>query len=589
MISSVYMKHKIIAIFFYLLLIIPFGAVAAETGIITENFSGTGRRNDRNTYAFWDTRNKSVGLPLRYTFQNLTSIGNDMTNPDTQLKFQGDIAAQFSRIPVGRIQNNALVFSDGNFLYVLSRGIVYTNLGGGIELSNGRIPELNNTDIRVLSTLPGKIYLSGKTRGKPFLAEIAVEGFITSSAVEFKKIADAGSGKFFKKAKVDVEADVPEGAQIEYMLSADGGAHYEAVAPGLYREFIHKGGDLRFKAVLVTNNATRTPYILKLTIAYEKAQIENLAALRNRDNKRVNDLKDIANRLERFKKDRGVYPIVNDQSASARWEQMGRLLIDGKYITTLQDDPKKSEETDRTYDYIPATSGQSYILRALLEETNNKNLEKDVDEKAIEPNVYDYSCVDTWYCLGKGFTVVNLPPQIAPMSAGTAEILQDENGRVWRIASVGGGAEPIVQRKLYIPSPSVLTKLKNFYARMRKVGNETIAQYERARLVKTEDKNDIYYITATFLKRLIPNQQVFESYGNKMSEVVIVKSEELAAYGDSRLIRLIGDKRVWYLEGGTRRLVLSPAVMRKRGFKWEQVAPVNWAEYNSYPEGALLE
>ena len=124
---------------------------------------------------------------------------------------------------------------------------------------------------------------------------------------------------------------------------------------------------------------------------------------------------------------------------------------------------------------------------------------------------------------------------------------------------------------------------------MKKVGREQIEQTPRARLIQPEGKVDIYYVTGALLKRRIPSWEVFKSYNNNPAEVVAVKPEELEAYAESRLIRLMGDPQVWYLEGGLRRHVKSPAVMSRRGFKWEHVSPVNFAEYNSYPEGVPLE
>ena len=67
------------------------------------------------------------------------------------------------------------------------------------------------------------------------------------------------------------------------------------------------------------------------------------------------------------------------------------------------------------------------------------------------------------------------------------------------------------------------------------------------------------------------------------------KTEELEAYSDSKLIRLTGDKKIWYLDNGVRRWIPNPEVFNRRGFKWNEVSPVNFAEYNSYPEGKPLD
>ncbi|OGL65591.1 hypothetical protein A3B21_03455 [Candidatus Uhrbacteria bacterium RIFCSPLOWO2_01_FULL_47_24] len=568
--------------------ILPAVVYAADSGSVTEDFGNTSRREERNTYAFWDTKNKAVSLPLQYSIRALT-LPAESTISTPQTTSFAEVADRFSRIPVGKIKANALVAGDGKITFVADQNRLYASLAQGIELTGGRVAELLGAEVKTLESGEGKVLVGGKLKGKSFLVELELQGFVASAAAQSKKLASAGGNKYFTKATLTAEADLPTGTQIEYFLSGDGGAHFEGVLPSVAHDFTNKGNDLRFKAVLVTQDASATPFLLKVRVDYTVAEPETLATIRKRDSQRIADLKNIANALEKFKKERGVYPSADDQVASVRYELMGRLLIDGKFISKMPQDPKRAEDSARLYDYVASKNGLAYLLRAQLEETANKQLQKDVDAKPLEPNVYDYTCDDPWYCAGKGFLVVNIPPPPAPPAIGVAEILQDEKGRVWRIATVGGGETPSQKRKLYIPSPSLLSNLRNFYAQMRKVGREQIENVPRARLIKTADKDDIYYITETFLKRRIPSSEVFKSYGNDTREIVIVQPQELAAYRDSRLIRLVGDTRVWYLEGGARRLVTNAEVMKKYKFEWKHVAPVNFAEYNSYPEGAPLD
>lgn len=579
-------KPKIALFSAILLIALPLAVRADETGSVTEDFGGTSRREERGTYAFFDTRNKEVILPLQYTIQEVTHAVP--ATVASTLRFS-EVVNRFSRIPTGRISADAKVVETGGITFALSSRL-YADLGSGVEMSSGVIAELvGMTMASIDQSEAGKLLISGRKGSRAVVFELSVRGFAPSAAVESKKMTDAGSGKFFKSAAMNAQFDRPEGTTITFMLSGDGGQHWEEVTPGVSREFIYQGGDLRYRATLVSTVPMRTPHLMRVKIDFIKAPYETPATIRTRDNKRVSDLKNVAIKLDKFKKDRNSYPIADDQDPAVRWNIVAQLLKEGNYLTPMPQDPLHDKDTARAYDYIGGKSGTSYVLRARLEDAAHASLVKDLDGKPVEPNLYDYSCDEPWYCEGKGVLVRPTPAPVAPAIVGTAEILQDEQGHVYRIATIGGGATPVEKRKIYIPSPALLGRLRTFYSRMQKVGRQTLEEIPRARLVKTADKNDIYYITQANLKRHIPSWEIFKSYGNDRREVVTVLPEELAAYPDSRLIRLMGDKNVWYLENGARRLVKSPAVMKKQGLKWAQVAPVNYAEYNSYPEGAPLQ
>jgi|GEM_PF-5410275 len=516
-----------------------------------------------------------------------TTVARLETIPPSSVVPVSEVAPRFSRM-ASRIRQNAIAEEDGALTYVVGGGI-FVNLSGGIEISAGYIPELQGADVRVLlKRSERQMLLGGVFRGAPLLLDISIQGFVPSASVESKTIASAGRGKFFKAATLIAEAEITDGTSISYFLSADGGQHFEEVTAGVAHGFINKSDDLRFRAILNTSNSTRTPRLLKVRVEFTKQQEETLATLRARDNERISKFKDIANRLEKFKKDRNAYPIAQDRMQSVRWNLLSQLLIEGKYVTAMPVDPKADEDQNYFYDYISSTGGNAYILRARLEEADSRHSASDADGKPVEPNLYDYTCDEPWYCIGKGFTVPS-SVEAPPSATGTAEAVVSDDGRVWRIASIGGGSTPVQKRKLYIPSPAVVKRLKSFYTRMQQIGRAQIEEIPRARLIKSEDKADVFYLTETFLKRRIPSWDVFLAYGNDPKEIVTVKSEELQAFGDSRLIRLEGDNRVWYLENGVRRLVSTPAVFKKHGFEWKQVSPVNFPEYNSYPDGAPLE
>ncbi|MBI4135684.1 hypothetical protein HY477_03055 [Candidatus Uhrbacteria bacterium] len=490
-----------------------------------------------------------------------------------------DVSANLTFDPVvGGTQGQPVVGGNG----------LLAGLGQGMELSSGRIPELQGVDVSAMSALGDKLVVGGKAKGETALFTLTVDGFVPSAVVETKKLASTGRNKFFSEAVLNVDSSAPDGTSFEYALSPDGRGHFETLTPGQTHDFRFAGEELHARVTLFTNDTLKTPTLKTLTIDFVKDDVETEATLKKRDSTRLSDFRQIARALEEFKKDRRSYPIVDAPEPLQRYELLKRMLADGKYLRKLPQDPLYDRDTTRVYDYLPAKSGQAYILRARFDELSGKKLEDDIDGKPIEPHLYEYTCDDPWYCQGIGVSPQGTSVEPAPEPRGTAELVLSDDGRVYRIATVGAGAGAR-RRKIYIPSPEVLQKLRTYYSQMRAIGRDELASVPRARLVKTEDKADVYYITDSMLKRWIPNWAVFTSYDNDPTEIITLKSEELEAYGESKLIQLAGDARVWLLEGGGRRHITSPAVFLRQGFRWNHISPVNWTEYQVYPEGAPLQ
>ncbi len=68
-------------------------------------------------------------------------------------------------------------------------------------------------------------------------------------------------------ATLDVNDYVHVGTQVDYFLSADGGAHWELVTPGVEHEFVNLGSDLRWRAEFI-GQKDRSVHIFDLSIDY---------------------------------------------------------------------------------------------------------------------------------------------------------------------------------------------------------------------------------------------------------------------------------------------------------------------------------
>ncbi|MBX4189875.1 hypothetical protein KW791_01075 [Candidatus Parcubacteria bacterium] len=109
-------------------------------------------------------------------------------------------------------------------------------------------------------------------------------------------------------------------------------------------------------------------------------------------------------------------------------------------------------------------------------------------------------------------------------------------------------------------------------------------RYPRVRLVQAKgDSKHTYYITEGGLIRLIPNKKVFEAYGNRSDEIIIISKRELNYYPVNQFVFQEDplNKDVFQLIGGGKSY-LTPTAVRRMGIRDIDVAPVSKAELDAY-------
>ncbi len=140
----------------------------------------------------------------------------------------------------------------------------------------------------------------------------------------------------------------------------------------------------------------------------------------------------------------------------------------------------------------------------------------------------------------------------------------------------------------WVPTPSIFNNYGFKESDVKLIYQSEINRYERVKLVRVGVSPDIYYITKGWMKRKVPNMNVFYSYGNKLEDVVSVSQQELNWYPENRLIKFDSDWRIYYLENGRKRWIKSVDAFNRLGFDWAKIAPVNWQEINAYPTGKAI-
>ncbi len=446
--------------------------------------------------------------------------------------------------------------------------------------------------------------------------------YAPSASAESRTIANASS-QVFKRATLTVESEVPGTTRVDYFLTANG-SYWESVQPNQEYIFKNPGNDLRFKIVLFSDNRVLTPVIKKLKIDYVREAVASADTYRNNDNQRMNDMRDTANALTRFKAERRSYPIVDGGTPKDRWVQVMRLLVDGRFLSKTLLDPKQSPDSDFYYDYLSGGNGNSYLIRAKFEDAGNTTLNTDKDGVFGEISG-NYTCNDPWYCDGQGLTpsdAVGVPvarpfspltdakpsgtvvtPIGSPSTAGGSttsksplpadraaisfELVRDSQGKVWYLANTIGEK----QVKLLIPSVDMLEDRTNVEVHVRSMAASALNRIPRARLVKSLGRNEIFFLTGNWQRRFLPTWEIFKSYkSNDLKNVAQLDEAILGLYDEAKLGRLDnGDGRIWFIEGKTKRLVPNDRAMRRYNLHWEDVSGMNEKEFDYYEIGEPLE
>lgn len=112
--------------------------------------------------------------------------------------------------------------------------------------------------------------------------------------------------------------------------------------------------------------------------------------------------------------------------------------------------------------------------------------------------------------------------------------------------------------------------------------------YEESRLIK-DSRGNIYYITNNGKKKLVPNMDVFRSYGNKAGDVVEVSDEIISSMENVSLMRSKDDTKVYKIENRQKRWIKTLRSFQELGLKWEDIDIVNENEIETYPEGNSIE
>jgi hypothetical protein len=151
----------------------------------------------------------------------------------------------------------------------------FSGLIGGIMLVNATNPHhimnssMNTNVNRALQvTVHGDYaYVANRTSLAIFrLFRSAASTYETSTVAQSTTVDS--TAHIIENATLTRTATLPSGTSMTFELSADGGAHWEAVTPGVQHTFAYPGSDLRWRASLQSSYDDRTPSLTQVSINY---------------------------------------------------------------------------------------------------------------------------------------------------------------------------------------------------------------------------------------------------------------------------------------------------------------------------------
>jgi len=179
-------------------------------------------------------------------------------------------------------------------------------------------------------------------------------------------------------------------------------------------------------------------------------------------------------------------------------------------------------------------------------------------------------------------TAPGLEPEVEePEKIINGDIIRAKGGE--RVYLIAGG------RKLWIPTAEGFISAGFKWTDIKEVESKDIDSYPRLKLARAEGDSKVYYITEGGLRRWVPSIDIFNSYGNKWEDVVVVPKKDLDVFSDVGLIKQDGDPKVYVLEGIIKRWIKSGETFNNLGYDWKKIAPVNKTEFDFYVEGAIVE
>jgi len=377
----------------------------------------------------------------------------------------------------------------------------------------------------------------------------------------------------------------PEGTEV--MLSVSFEDEIEQYPLGWNTKYkpegLHK--KLRLKVFLFTNNQNVSPSVEQVCLSLE-LQDRSEAGIGKRDNTRVSELEKTQRVLNTYYDDLKNYPVVsaNVSDKDRQWELFENILESASlnyrenYTRSFVDQPQGVDD-EYKYGYLANNSGVYYILWTKLEDINSE-----LFQDSWQGQVLGVNCAPPNYCIYSKSDYVADPllqyfdqEKRINQIQGTEFIKIDNSPQVWLKTN---------NYRFWLRTPDIFTQAGGDWNNISLASS--LGDIPLLKFIKKQDEPEVYLVTASGLKRHMPNSQILHYYGQVEEIVSLEDSKIIDLLPENYLIRGKGQDKVYFLDQKIKRWVTSPEVLIKLGFDWSDVVVVEPQEVDYYAEGTPI-
>lgn len=157
---------------------------------------------------------------------------------------------------------------------------------------------------------------------------------------------------------------------------------------------------------------------------------------------------------------------------------------------------------------------------------------------------------------------------------------------VWAILETG--------QKHYITSPEAFAKYQCDWRDVKIVSWQVLNRYTNATLVKTPTEPTVYYLFQRpqhqWLKINLPSPTVFVSYPkNYWGNIARVDILDIQSYPDAKLIKTDNKGEVYLISGRFKRHIQSETVFERFGYDWAEVVSLSQIHLDSFEDGPVID
>ncbi|MEX2090772.1 MAG: hypothetical protein WD989_01405 [Candidatus Paceibacterota bacterium] len=154
-----------------------------------------------------------------------------------------------------------------------------------------------------------------------------------------------------------------------------------------------------------------------------------------------------------------------------------------------------------------------------------------------------------------------------------------------RVKGKGEIYEIVGGKKHLIPTMDIFLDYGFKTEAIQDITQQQLDKFPRIKLVQiTGDKKKTYYFTEGGMVRLIPDKNVFNSYGDREEDIIVISKKEFNFYPQNQFVFLENplNRDVYQLVNGKVKRYITPMAVKRMKIDTEQIAPINQTELSQY-------